>query len=134
MICGQMVSQLRLHALQIGSRNMQNYPLLIEAGKSGNPPAETRHGRQFVRVAGSCVEYIATEANLDIVLCERGIKAYPCCVIFTHVLDLNIIPAVKAETFLPGDRRSLVGADGHQSRQHGRVRQLPWRLHLAATD
>ncbi|MGB2633843.1 MAG: 3-deoxy-7-phosphoheptulonate synthase [Candidatus Acidiferrum sp.] len=87
--------------LQIGSRNMQNYPLLIEAGKSGKPVLLKRGMAASLCEWLGAAEYIATEANLDIVLCERGIKAYPCGEYSRNVLDLNIIPAVKAETFLP---------------------------------
>ncbi|MGB7729839.1 MAG: 3-deoxy-7-phosphoheptulonate synthase [Candidatus Acidiferrum sp.] len=87
--------------LQIGSRNMQNYPLLVEAGKSGKPVLLKRGMAASLCEWLGAAEYIATEANLDIVLCERGIKAYPCGEYSRNVLDLNIIPAVKAETFLP---------------------------------
>lgn len=87
--------------LQIGSRNMQNYPLLIEAGKSGKPVLLKRG-----MAAGLCewlgaAEYVAKEGNLEIVLCERGIKAYPSGEYSRNVLDLSVIPAVKEETFLP---------------------------------
>jgi 3-deoxy-7-phosphoheptulonate synthase len=87
--------------LQIGSRNMQNYPLLSEAGRSGKPVLLKRG-----MAAGLCewlgaAEYIAQEGNLDIVLCERGIKAFPAGEYSRCLLDLNVIAAVKAETFLP---------------------------------
>lgn len=87
--------------LQIGSRNMQNYPLLSEAGRSGKPVLLKRG-----MAAGLCewlgaAEYIAQEGNLDIVLCERGIKAFPAGEYARCLLDLNVIAAVKAETFLP---------------------------------
>ncbi len=87
--------------LQIGSRNMQNYPLLIEVGKSGKPVLLKRGLAASLCEWLGAAEYIATKANLDIVLCERGIRAYPCGEYSRNVLDLNIIPAVKAETFLP---------------------------------
>ncbi|MGB7435328.1 MAG: 3-deoxy-7-phosphoheptulonate synthase [Candidatus Acidiferrum sp.] len=87
--------------LQIGSRNMQNYPLLIEAGKSGKPVLLKRGmAASFCEWLGAA-EYIAMEGNLDIVLCERGIKAYPSGEYSRNVLDLSVIPAVQAETFLP---------------------------------
>lgn len=87
--------------LQIGSRNMQNYPLLIEAGKSGKPVLLKRG-----MAAGLCewlgaAEYIAKEGNLEIVLCERGIKAFPAGEYSRNVLDLSVVPAVKEQTFLP---------------------------------
>lgn len=87
--------------LQIGSRNMQNYPLLIEAGKSGKPILLKRGMAASLCEWLGAAEYIAKEGNLEIVLCERGIKAYPSGEYSRNVLDLNVIPAVKEETFLP---------------------------------
>jgi 3-deoxy-7-phosphoheptulonate synthase len=87
--------------LQIGSRNMQNYPLLIEAGKSGKPVLLKRGMAASLCEWLGAAEYVAKEGNLDIVLCERGIKAYPSGEYSRNVLDLNVIPAVKEETFLP---------------------------------
>jgi 3-deoxy-7-phosphoheptulonate synthase len=87
--------------LQIGSRNMQNYPLLIEAGKSGKPILLKRGMAASLCEWLGAAEYIAKEGNLDIVLCERGIKAYPSGEYSRNVLDLSVIPAVKGETFLP---------------------------------
>lgn len=87
--------------LQIGSRNMQNYPLLIEAGKSGKPVLLKRGMAASLCEWLGAAEYIAKEGNLEIVLCERGIKAYPSGEYTRNVLDLNVIPAVKTETFLP---------------------------------
>jgi 3-deoxy-7-phosphoheptulonate synthase len=87
--------------LQIGSRNMQNYPLLIEAGKSGKAVLLKRGMAASLCEWLGAAEYIANEGNLNIVLCERGIKAYPSGEYSRNVLDLNVIPAVKEETFLP---------------------------------
>jgi 3-deoxy-7-phosphoheptulonate synthase len=87
--------------LQIGSRNMQNYPLLIEAGKSGKPVLLKRGMAADLCEWLGAAEYIAKEGNLEIVLCERGIKAYPSGEYSRNVLDLSVIPAVKEETFLP---------------------------------
>jgi 3-deoxy-7-phosphoheptulonate synthase len=87
--------------LQIGSRNMQNYPLLIEAGKSGMPVLLKRGMAASLCEWLGAAEYVAKEGNLDIVLCERGIKAFPAGEYSRNVLDLSVVPAVKAETFLP---------------------------------
>ena len=87
--------------LQIGSRNMQNYPLLIEAGKSGKPVLLKRGMAASLCEWLGAAEYVAKEGNLEIVLCERGIKAFPAGEYSRNVLDLNVIPAVKNETFLP---------------------------------
>jgi 3-deoxy-7-phosphoheptulonate synthase len=87
--------------LQIGSRNMQNYPLLTEAGRAGKPVLLKRGMAASLYEWLGAAEYIAKEGNLEIVLCERGIKAYPAGEYSRYVLDLNVIPAAKAETFLP---------------------------------
>jgi 3-deoxy-7-phosphoheptulonate synthase len=99
----RLVEQVAEHAdmLQIGSRNMQNYPLLVEAGRSGKPVLLKRGMAASLCEWLGAAEYIAKEGNLEIVLCERGIKAYPSGEYSRYVLDLNVIPAVKAETFLP---------------------------------
>src|SRR5271166_503719 len=87
--------------LQIGSRNMQNYPLLIEAGKSGKPVLLKRGMAASLCEWLGAAEYVAKEGNLDIVLCERGIKAFPAGEYSRNVLDLSVVPAVKEQTFLP---------------------------------
>jgi 3-deoxy-7-phosphoheptulonate synthase len=87
--------------LQIGSRNMQNYPLLVEAGKSGKPVLLKRGMAASLCEWLGAAEYVAKEGNLDIVLCERGLKAFPAGEYSRNVLDLSVIPAVKGETFLP---------------------------------
>jgi 3-deoxy-7-phosphoheptulonate synthase len=87
--------------LQIGSRNMQNYPLLAEVGRSRKPVLLKRGMAASLCEWLGAAEYVAKEGNLDIVLCERGIKAYPSGEYSRYVLDLNVIPAVKAHTFLP---------------------------------
>jgi 3-deoxy-7-phosphoheptulonate synthase len=87
--------------LQVGSRNMQNYPLLVEVGRCGKPVLLKRGMAASLCEWLGAAEYIAKEGNLEIVLCERGIKAYPAGEYSRYSLDLNVIPAVKAETFLP---------------------------------
>lgn len=87
--------------LQVGSRNMQNYPLLVEVGRCGKPVLLKRGMAANLCEWLGAAEYIAQEGNLEIVLCERGIKAYPAGEYARYSLDLNVIPAVKAETFLP---------------------------------
>ncbi len=87
--------------LQIGSRNMQNYPLLVEVGRYGKPVLLKRGMAASLCEWLGAAEYIAKEGNLQIVLCERGIKAYPSGEYSRFILDLNVIAALKAETFLP---------------------------------
>jgi len=87
--------------LQVGSRNMQNYPLLKEVGRVGKPVLLKRGMAASLCEWLGAAEYIAAEGNYDIVLCERGIKAYPSGEYSRYILDLNVIPAVKLHTFLP---------------------------------
>jgi len=87
--------------LQIGSRSMQNYPLLVEAGRSGKPVLLKRGMAASLCEWLGAAEYIANEGNLSIVLCERGIKTHTGGEYSRYALDLNVVPAVHAETFLP---------------------------------
>jgi 3-deoxy-7-phosphoheptulonate synthase len=87
--------------LQIGSRNMQNYALLAEVGRTGKPVLLKRGMAASLCEWLGAAEYIAKQGNLNIVLCERGIKAFPAGEYARFVLDLNVIPAVQANTFLP---------------------------------
>ena len=97
------VEQVGEHAdmLQIGSRNMQNYPLLVEVGRYGRPVLLKRGMAASLCEWLGAAEYIAKEGNLQIVLCERGIKAYPSGEYSRFILDLNVIAALKTQTFLP---------------------------------
>lgn len=87
--------------LQIGSRNMQNYPLLVEAGRSGKPVVLKRGMAATLEEWLCAAEYVARGGNTDIILCERGIRGlgngeYDRC-----TLDLNVVPAVIERTWLP---------------------------------
>jgi 3-deoxy-7-phosphoheptulonate synthase len=86
---------------QVGSRNMQNYPLLVEVGRAGKPVLLKRGMAASLCEWLGAAEYVVKEGNLEIVLCERGIKAYPSGEYSRYSLDLSVIPAVRAETYLP---------------------------------
>lgn len=96
----EMVSQYA-DMLQIGSRSMQNYPLLVEVGRTGKPVLLKRGMAASLCEWLGAAEYIANEGNLNIVLCERGIKTHTAGEYSRYSLDLNVISAVHAETFLP---------------------------------
>jgi 3-deoxy-7-phosphoheptulonate synthase len=87
--------------LQIGSRSMQNYPLLVEAGRAGKPVLLKRGMAASLWEWLGAAEYIAKEGNQDIVLCERGIKTCVSSEYSRFSLDLNVIPALHSLTFLP---------------------------------
>lgn len=88
--------------LQIGSRNMQNFPLLIEAAKSGKAIILKRHYGSSLRDWLGAAEYILNEGNENLILCERGVT-----VPHTHrqtsrfLLDIQVIPAVHEFSHLP---------------------------------
>ena len=88
--------------LQIGTRNMQNYPLLTAAAKSGKPIMLKRHFGCSLRDWLGAAEYILVEGNNNVILCERGVVAP-----HTHressrfILDLQVIPAAQEITHLP---------------------------------
>ena len=99
----RLVEEIAEHAdmLQVGSRNMQNYPLLTEVGRTRKPVLLKRGMAASLCEWLGAAEYIAKQGNLDIVLCERGIKAFAAGEYSRYVLDLNVIPAAQANTFLP---------------------------------
>jgi 3-deoxy-7-phosphoheptulonate synthase len=85
--------------LQIGSRNMQNYPLLREAGKSQKPILLKRGLSATYNEFLLAAEYIMAEGNHRVILCERGIRGLSGELRFT--LDLNAVPYLKERTHLP---------------------------------
>lgn len=85
--------------LQIGARNMQNFTLLKEVGKSEKPVLLKRGMYSTLSEWLNCAEYILAEGNPDVVLCERGIRTFETYT--RNTLDLSMIPAIKESTHLP---------------------------------
>ncbi|MGO8694764.1 MAG: 3-deoxy-7-phosphoheptulonate synthase [Rectinemataceae bacterium] len=85
--------------LQIGARNMQNYSLLREAGKSGKPILLKRGMHSTLEEWLNCAEYILAEGNGRVILCERGIRTFETYT--RNTLDLSMIPAVHSQSHLP---------------------------------
>jgi len=114
--------------LQIGARNTQNFALLAEVGRSGKPVLFKRGMSTSVTEFLQAAEYILSQGNPNVVLCERGIRTFETATRFT--LDVGAVPVLKELTHLPvwvdpshaAGRRSLVtslalagaaaGADG----------------------
>jgi 3-deoxy-7-phosphoheptulonate synthase len=114
--------------IQVGARNMQNYPLLAEIGRSGRPTLIKRGLSSTLEELLMAAEYVLKEGNPNVLLCERGIRTFETAYRFT--LDLTAIPVLKELSHLPvivdpshaAGRRSLVeplslaaaaaGADG----------------------
>lgn len=87
--------------MQIGSRSMRNYPLLVELGKYGKPILLKRDMAATLEEWLCAAEYIAKEGNTDIMLCERGIRTFTISEYSRFTLDLSVVRAVAERTFLP---------------------------------
>ncbi|SDI72565.1 3-deoxy-D-arabinoheptulosonate-7-phosphate synthase [Actinokineospora alba] len=114
--------------LQVGTRNMQNFPLLQAVGECGKPVLLKRGMNATIEEWLMAAEYIAQRGNLDIVLCERGIRTFETAT--RNTLDISAVPVAQRLSHLPvivdpshsGGRRDLVlplsraaivaGADG----------------------
>ncbi len=88
-----------LDVIQIGSRNMQNYSLLKELGKTSHPVLLKRGMTSDYHEFLLAAEYIASGGNDKIILCERGIKTY--CSHVRNMLDIAAVALIKQETSLP---------------------------------
>ena len=85
--------------LQIGARNMQNFSLLREVGRTNLPVMLKRGMSATVKDLLMSAEYILSEGNFNVLLCERGIRTFENMT--RNTLDLNAVPVLKAETHLP---------------------------------
>lgn len=85
--------------IQIGSRNMQNYPLLKEAGMCGKPVLLKRGMMATIEEFLLAAEYILHHGNEQVVLCERGIRTFETST--RNTLDLSAVPMLKSLTHLP---------------------------------
>jgi len=85
--------------LQIGTRNMANFGLLQAAGESGKPVLLKRGMTATIEEWLMAAEYIARRGNLDVVLCERGIRTFEPAT--RNTLDISAVPVVQATSHLP---------------------------------
>ena len=85
--------------IQIGARNMQNFILLKEAGRSGLPVLLKRGLSATIDEWLNAAEYIIAEGNPNVVLCERGIRTFETTT--RNTLDLSAVPVLKEKTHLP---------------------------------
>ncbi len=86
-------------AFQVGARNMQNYRLLKELGKSDKPVILKRGMAATVKDLLLAGEYIVAEGNHRVIFCERGIRTFETCT--RNTLDLNAVPFIKQQSHLP---------------------------------
>ena len=86
-------------AIQIGARNMQNFSLLKRAGRAKKPVLLKRGMSATLEEFLMSAEYILSEGNYDVILCERGVRTFSD--FSRNTLDLAIVPAVKKISHLP---------------------------------
>lgn len=85
--------------LQVGARNMQNFRLLRELGRSGLPVLLKRGMASTIEEWLDAAEYILSEGNANVVLCERGIRTFETAT--RNTLDVSAVPVVKERSSLP---------------------------------
>jgi 3-deoxy-7-phosphoheptulonate synthase len=85
--------------LQIGSRNMQNFALLTDAGKSRRPVVLKRGFSCTITEWLTAADYLLAEGNHQVILCERGIRTFEDSIRFS--LDISAIPVLKKNSHLP---------------------------------
>jgi 3-deoxy-7-phosphoheptulonate synthase len=85
--------------LQIGARNMQNFDLLREVGRSNKPVLLKRGMSATIEEFLAAAEYILDEGNPNVILCERGIRTFETAT--RNTLDLSVVPLVKEISHLP---------------------------------
>jgi 3-deoxy-7-phosphoheptulonate synthase len=103
--------------LQIGARNMQNYALLREAGRS-NKPVLVKRGGMYPTIENwlLAAEYVLSEGNRDVILCERGLPVMDDVGLRRNLLDLTAVPIIRELSHLP-----IVVDPSHGTGRHGLV-------------
>jgi 3-deoxy-7-phosphoheptulonate synthase len=85
--------------LQVGARNMQNFELLKQLGRINKPVLIKRGLANTIEELLMAAEYVMSEGNDKVILCERGIRTYET--VTRNTLDISAIPALKKRTHLP---------------------------------
>ncbi|MBU1670902.1 MAG: 3-deoxy-7-phosphoheptulonate synthase [Actinobacteria bacterium] len=85
--------------LQVGARNMGNFVLLTEVGRSGHPAMLKRGPSSTVKDFLLAAEYVIIEGNRDVILCERGITTFETYT--RNTLDISAVPVIKGLSHLP---------------------------------
>jgi 3-deoxy-7-phosphoheptulonate synthase len=91
--------QYDVDVIQIGTRNMQNFDLLKEVGRTTKPVILKRGMSATINEWLMAAEYIAAGGNHNIIFCERGIRTFETA--YRNVLDVTAVPVLKRETHLP---------------------------------
>src|SRR5690625_2466182 len=85
--------------IQVGARNMQNFPLLKELGNAGKPVFLKRGSAATIDEWLMSAEYILAGGNGEVILCERGIRTFETYT--RNTLDLSAVPVLKKKSHLP---------------------------------
>ena len=113
--------------IQIGTRSMQNYPLLKEVGQAKKPVMLKRGMWATIEEWMQAAEYIASHGNLEIILCERGIRTFETYT--RNTFDINAIPAAKELSHLP-----IIGDSAHGTGKWTLVRPVAKAAVAAGAD
>jgi 3-deoxy-7-phosphoheptulonate synthase len=113
--------------LQIGARNMQNFALLSEVGRIRRPVLLKRGLSATIEELLMAAEHIMTQGNMDVILCERGIRTFEPAT--RNTLDLAAIPVLRRETHLP-----VVVDPSHAAGRADLVAPLAWAAVAAGAD
>ena len=113
--------------LQIGARNMQNYSLLTEVGRLQRPILLKRGMSAKVEDLLLAAEYVMKQGNMDVVLCERGIRTFEDST--RNTFDLAAIPVLKKETHLP-----VIADPSHAAGRRDLVHALSYAAIAAGAD
>ena len=113
--------------IQIGSRNMQNFKLLKEVGQSNKPVILKRGFAATIEEFLLAAEYILSEGNPNVILCERGIRTFETAT--RNTLDINAIPLLKELTHLP-----VIGDPSHACGKRSLIIPLTKAIAAAGAD
>jgi 3-deoxy-7-phosphoheptulonate synthase len=114
-------------ALQVGARNMQNFPLLTEVGRTHRPVLLKRGMSATVGDLLLAAEYIMNQGNVNVMLCERGIRTFETAT--RNTFDLAAIPLLKKETHLP-----VIADPSHGAGRRDLVHSLSYAAVAAGAD
>ena len=117
----------RVDIFQVGARNMQNFELLKELGKVNKPILIKRGFSNTLEELLMSAEYIMSEGNEDVILCERGIRTFETYT--RNTLDISAIPALKKLSHLP-----VVVDPSHAAGMHWMVEPLSMAAVAAGAD
>lgn len=114
-------------ALQIGARNMQNFSLLDEVGRTHRPVLLKRGMSATVKDLLLAAEYVMSQGNMNVMLCERGIRTFETAT--RNTFDLAAIPILKKETHLP-----VIADPSHAAGRRDLVQALSFAAVAAGAD